>query len=126
MGELLKRGPPAGPFLYIKEVYMEHLQYGTKQFSIKQYGRYLSDETPEGRIEQLLLGKSRMKAVSKNKESSEWVTQISPLYINSKANKFKVKSDTGEEVVSQTVLINGEHRKIRIRHKDETIISNQL
>ena len=105
---------------------MEHLQYGTKQFSIKQYGRYLSDETPEGRIEELLLGKSRMKAVSKNKESSEWVTQISPLYIKNKANKFKVKSDTGEEVISQTVLINGEHRKIRIRHKGETIISNQL
>lgn len=105
---------------------MEHLQYGTKQFNIKQYGRYLSDKTPEGRIEQLLLGKSRIKAVYKNKESSEWVTQISPLYINGKANKFKVKSDRGEEVVSQTVLINGKHRKIRIRHKDETITSNQL
>lgn len=105
---------------------MEHLQYGTKQFSIKQYGRYLSGEETPSRVQQLLLGQSRIRAVKKGKVKSSWVTQMPPLYIPNKANKFKIKNNLGNEITSQTVLINGEHKRVRIRHKDEVVVSNQL
>lgn len=106
---------------------MNNLQYGRKQYSMKQYGKYKSESKPTpGTAQKVLMGKSRIKSVMKDKETSEWTTQASPIEVNKDINKFRVKDNLNDMVNSQTIEVNGEMVKVRLRTHNEIVMSESL
>lgn len=103
------------------------LQYGRKQYSIKQYGKYKSSGKEEIKgLKKIFKGKSRIKGVKKSKESTSWVVQDLPVIINENAVQLRLKSNIGRKVYSQTISVNSHKKKLRLKANGKTMISSGL
>lgn len=100
----------------------DYLQYGRRQYGLKQYGRYKGEEVPseEGHVYQFKKARIRARI---NNDYTAWIIQHSPVYINEKIKNIRLTTNTGEVTYAQTLILNGEHRKIRLRTTKEEIIS---
>lgn len=95
-------------------------KYTTFQYSIKQYGRFDSDNVSTDTNFKFL--QARMCIYVNGKEV--WIYSTKGITVNGKKNKFRLKSNKNEIIYQESFQIHGNRDKIRIKsNKDDYIYS---
>lgn len=102
---------------------MKDLQYGTKQYAIKQYGKYKRIDKESDKTTYSLKGNIRIKSISTDGNTSEWIKESSPLFVHGLYNKFRIKTNEDSYVYSKSINLKGKHTKIRLTQGEQSIVS---
>ncbi|EMF0415765.1 hypothetical protein I4L69_001646 [Enterococcus faecium] len=93
-------------------------KYSRFQYAIKKYGQFESNQNQK---KKLFLLKGRIGIRSGNE--LRYVYSSSPIKISGKRQRFRIRTNTGAQITTSTIVINGNLEKIRMR---ETQTNKQI
>ena len=102
-------------------------KYSRKQYSLKKYGQYHSAGGKEYYLTDGFFRRARI-CLKLTNSYTVWVYQHTPVQIKGKYDKIRVKSNTGDIVYIQTLIVRGQHA-VRVRsnlHEEDSYVSSQL
>lgn len=102
---------------------MDLLQYSQKQYGVKQYGKYRGEETAApDEASVLTFRKARIRARVKD-GVTPWLIQHPPINIHGEQSFFRLQTNLGERILSQSITLPGKYKKVRLRQQDTQYIS---